>query len=180
MFSVNTFSQNCDFELKSALNESLKEIAIYIESNKGGKISNGKYAVYAINFYSKDNFKKEFCLTMGSFCNTYELPSVKKKYVYYYENEIILIYLSEKYSEYNCFFDNYFKRIDESDLQNINNKLIPIREGQILSHEKYLKLCIVNNRIFKSLLDDSEFSSDEYIFESLDYKIEPIFNRDSL
>lgn len=148
------------------------EIKVYIKSIKPQSIKNGQYDVYVVNMYYVDLNKRKVSLTIGSISNSYEFDDVYSDYVYYHDNEIILLRINTVMDSSILNVFNY-KKFTQQDSINVMNKFIPINEGQITSDEECMSLMFYRNKIYRKKIPDTELLPNETIYKkSINYQME--------
>lgn len=137
----------------------------FIDSVKPLCIKNGKYVVFVAKILTLDTLKKEFCYSISFINNSYEFEAVMPDFVYYFDNEIILIQLSGSGSKYIANYLRLSKILDEDKFKVID-KLYPKDKGFITAITQGLIYCRKGTKaksIFYSNSD--EIPDDKFIYK---------------
>lgn len=150
--SLGCNQDTCKFKEAEYFKSELKS---FVDSVKPNSIGNGKYDVYVAHFYHLDPENKEFCFTLGYIFNEYDVQYISPDYVYYVDNEIILIRM-DKHKDKKFFNCLNFKKIEESDSVKIASKLYPMERGGITGTTEGLIFCKEKEKISKTYYENSD------------------------
>lgn len=173
LFRYNiAYSGGSKKEIQKIANTINNEIREYIKQTKSTSFAKGKYDVYVVNIHHADFKKQKICMTIGSISNTYEFEDVFSDYIYFVDNEIILLRV-------NAVLDSSllnllkYERFNQSHKIKVMNKFIPVNEGQIISDRGYMYISIIRKKITRKVKLDSELLPSETIYKkSLFYQME--------
>lgn len=167
LVSIHFYSCNGDSLQNKKLEEFNNELSLFSNSIKTQSIGKGKYNVFVACFYSSKTSTKDFCFTLGYILNEYELNYISPNYVYYLNNDIVLIKIDKKTKR--TFFKNAnMRKIEAADSLIIIKKLYPQADGGITYTSKGLTYCNKNEKKERTIFENSdEIPFDKSIFKKI-------------
>jgi hypothetical protein len=134
-----------------------------------------QFVVYVAHFYQINPKDEELCFTLGYILNEFQVKSIAPDYVYYHNDEIVLIRCSNLTAD--IFKELQFKKIEKEDSVRIANKLFPAESGGFTYTSQGLVYCKEKERIartFYSNADEIPLERSIYGNFPVGYKIELI------
>jgi hypothetical protein len=99
------------------------ELHFFIDSIKSNSLMRARHAVYVAHFFQVNSMEEELCFTLGYILNDFEVKYIDPDFVYYYNDEIVLISISGDVTD-NFFEPLFLKKIEKADSIGVTNKLL--------------------------------------------------------
>lgn len=163
-FKTLLFSQDTSSFIADEFN---KELISFINVTKPDSSKNSfKYFVYVASFYSDTISKNSNCFTLGYILNSGEVSFISPDYVYYFNNEIVIVRID--YLIYKELIKELgFRKIDTEEGNKIIHKLFSSEDGGFTYRSKGLTYCKTNGDIEKNFYNNSdEIPFDRSIYKS--------------
>jgi hypothetical protein len=149
-FAMGSNKDTC----KSKEAETFKaELQSFVDSIKPNSSARARYAVYVANLYNVKPFDT-LCFTLGYILNDDEVKYISPDYVYYYNDEIVLIRGSNLTAD--IFKELQFKKIEKEDSIKIANKLFPSESGGFTYTAQGLAFCKEKEKVIRTFYRNAD------------------------
>lgn len=135
--------------------EALKaELQSFIDSIKPNSPIRSKHAVFIANLFDIRPLDSTFCFTLGYILNDDEVKYISPEYVYYFNDEIVLIRGAPITTDIICKL--MLKEITHDDSIRISNKLFPAKNGGLTYTAQGLVFCKEKEKIIRNFYRNSD------------------------
>lgn len=158
------FSQKANTIITSDFNQELKS---FISRTKPDTSKNSfNYFVYVASFFSDTTSKNSNCFTLGYILNSGEVSFISPDYVYYFNNEVVIIRIHNALNK-QLIEELGFKKFDTQEEDKIIHKLYPSEDGGFTYRDKGLTYCNINGAIKREFYNNAdEIPFDRSIYKS--------------
>lgn len=113
-----------------------------------------QFVVYVAHFYQINPKNEELCFTIGYILNDDEVKYISPDYVYYHNDEIVLIRGNEATAD--IFQALQIKKIEKEDSLKISKKLLSSKEGAFTYTPQGLVFCKEKEKIIRTFYQNAD------------------------